>query len=416
MRVFVAGGTGVLGRATGRALREAGHHVRTTARGEEAAGLARGLGAEPLEVDLYDAGAVRRAISGSDAVLRLTTKIPSLMTMGRRGAWTETNRLRTVGARILVEAAIEERIPAYVHESVVFVYADGGAEWLDEDARTDDGGATPLREALDGEQEAVRFARAGAGGSCCASEGSTGRTHPRRSRRRSWCIGGCCPRSGGGQLHVLGLCPGRRPRRGGRARRAGGHLQRLRRRAGAARRVRAGRGPVPRGAPAVAAAGRAGADALRRGGEVLLPLAPRLEQTVQGRGRLEARRHERSGGVAADRSAVARPRVRGCRRRVTGPAGGCVRFSAQGTPRPQGIQGAIGRRRGVGTTLHAGLADIIGIGRGGGGRACRGERRSDGSSAGRIAGRRDARRCGSSGGVLGPARTRTPRVRSGCGS
>ena len=126
MKVFVAGGTGVLGRATVHALREAGHQVRATARGEDHARLMRSLGAEPVEVDLYDPVAVRRAIAGADAVLRLTTKIPSLMKMGRRGAWTETNRLRTVGARILVDAAIQERVQIYVHESVVYAYADGG--------------------------------------------------------------------------------------------------------------------------------------------------------------------------------------------------------------------------------------------------------------------------------------------------
>ncbi len=164
MRVFVAGGTGVLGRATLWALREAGHQVYTTARGPENARLARNFGAETVEVDLYDAAAVRRAISGSDAVLRLTTKIPPIMKMGKRGAWTETNRLRTVGARILVDAAINERIPIYVHESIVYVYADGGAEWLGEDARTDDGGTTLLRAALDGEQEALRFTQAGGRG------------------------------------------------------------------------------------------------------------------------------------------------------------------------------------------------------------------------------------------------------------
>ncbi len=113
MRVFVAGGTGVLGRATLRALREAGHRVSTTARGEENARLARSVGAEPVAVDLYDGAAVRRAVSGSDAVLRLTTKIPSVTKMGTRGAWTETNRLRTAGARILVDAALEERVPVY---------------------------------------------------------------------------------------------------------------------------------------------------------------------------------------------------------------------------------------------------------------------------------------------------------------
>jgi nucleoside-diphosphate-sugar epimerase len=164
MKVFVAGGTGVLGRATVRALRQAGHQVRTTARGEDNARLMRSLGAEPVEVDLYDPVAVRRAIVGSDAVLRLATKIPSLMKMGRRGAWTETNRLRTVVARILVDAAIQEHVQVYVHESVVYVYADGGEAWLAEDARTDVSRTTILRIALDGEEASARFTQAGGRG------------------------------------------------------------------------------------------------------------------------------------------------------------------------------------------------------------------------------------------------------------
>jgi nucleoside-diphosphate-sugar epimerase len=84
--------------------------------------------------------------------------------MGKRGAWDETTRLRTVGARVLVDAALEERIPIYIHESVVFVYADGGATWLDEDAHTDDGGSEILKATLLGEREAVRFTQAGGRG------------------------------------------------------------------------------------------------------------------------------------------------------------------------------------------------------------------------------------------------------------
>jgi len=192
MRVFVAGGTGVLGRSTLRALIVSGHTVSATARGEAKAALVRAIGADPVEVDLYAPRAVRRAITGSDAVLRLTTKIPSLMKMARRRAWTETNRLRTVlrlttkipslmkmarrrawtetnrlrtvGARVLVDAAIFEQIPVYIHESVTFVYADGGSRAIGEDAPTDDGGTAIMRAVLDGEQEAARFSRSGGQG------------------------------------------------------------------------------------------------------------------------------------------------------------------------------------------------------------------------------------------------------------
>jgi nucleoside-diphosphate-sugar epimerase len=161
MKIFVAGGTGVLGRATLSVLVEAGHTVRATARGDAKAAVVRALGAEPVDADLFDPRSVRRAITGSDAVLRLTTKIPPLMKMAKRGAWTETNTLRTVGARVLVDAAIFEQTPIYIHESVTFVYADAGDRSIGEDAQADDGGTAILRAALDGEREAARFSQSG---------------------------------------------------------------------------------------------------------------------------------------------------------------------------------------------------------------------------------------------------------------
>lgn len=59
MNLFVAGGTGVLGRASLKPLVEAGHRVRSTARGAEKAAVVRSLGAELVEVDLFDPAAVR---------------------------------------------------------------------------------------------------------------------------------------------------------------------------------------------------------------------------------------------------------------------------------------------------------------------------------------------------------------------
>lgn len=164
MKIFVAGGTGVLGRASVKALLEAGHHVRATARNEEKAQMVREVGAEPIPVDLYDPKEVRQAITGCEAVLRLTTKIPPMAKMRNHEAWQETNLLRTEGARILVDAAIAEGVEIYVHESVTFVYADGGSEWLTEDSPTDDGASGILRSALEGEKEAARFSGSGGRG------------------------------------------------------------------------------------------------------------------------------------------------------------------------------------------------------------------------------------------------------------
>lgn len=164
MKVFVAGGTGVLGRASLRSLVDAGHKVYATARGDEQAKRVTTLGATPVSVDLFDLHAIRKAIAGSDALIRITTKIPDVMHMRTRKAWSENNRLRTEGARILVDAAIAEQVPVYIHESVTFVYQDGGDRWLGEHAAVDDGGAAILKAALAGEQEAARFSGAGGRG------------------------------------------------------------------------------------------------------------------------------------------------------------------------------------------------------------------------------------------------------------
>ncbi len=164
LKVFVAGGTGVLGRASLPALLAAGHRVRSTARGDEKAALVRGLGAEPVDCDLYDVKSVRKAVAGCDVVVRLTTKIGSMRSLRDSKSWAETNRLRTEGARILVDAAIAEGVPAYIHESISFVYADGGTRWLNEDSRIDDGGSEVLRAALAGEREEARFSEAGGRG------------------------------------------------------------------------------------------------------------------------------------------------------------------------------------------------------------------------------------------------------------
>ena len=163
-KVFVAGGTGVVGRPSLAALVKAGHSVRSTARGKENADAVRRLGAEPVECDLYDPKSVRQAIAGSEVVIRLTTKIGSVMKIRDRHHWDETNLLRTTGARLLVDAAIGAGVDAYLHESITFVYADGGGRWLEENSPTDDGGTAVLRAALEGEREAARFAQAGGRG------------------------------------------------------------------------------------------------------------------------------------------------------------------------------------------------------------------------------------------------------------
>jgi nucleoside-diphosphate-sugar epimerase len=163
MRVFVAGGTGVLGRPTVRALVEAGHEVRGTARGGDKSAPLRSLGAEPVAIDLFDPDAVKAAVARSEAVLNFATKIPPIMRMRRPGAWKENDRLRTEGSRILVDAAMANGAAVYMQESITFIYADGGDQWLMEESPLAINWVS-LRSMMNGERETERFSAGGGRG------------------------------------------------------------------------------------------------------------------------------------------------------------------------------------------------------------------------------------------------------------
>jgi nucleoside-diphosphate-sugar epimerase len=132
MKLFVTGGTGVLGRSVVPKLVAAGHEVRAVSRREEASAHLRAAGAEPVAVDLFDAGAVRDAVQGSEAVLHLATSIPPVKEASRKGAWDTNERLRTEATENLVRAAIDAGATRFVKESISFLYEDRGSEWIDE--------------------------------------------------------------------------------------------------------------------------------------------------------------------------------------------------------------------------------------------------------------------------------------------
>ncbi|HSM60511.1 MAG TPA: NAD-dependent epimerase/dehydratase family protein, partial [Longimicrobiales bacterium] len=104
-RVFVAGGTGVLGRVLVPALVARGHEVVGLARTPVAARSLRILGATPVEASLFDLVGLARAVDGADVVIHAATAIPSGARMRRRSAWALNDRIRTEGTRTLAIAA-----------------------------------------------------------------------------------------------------------------------------------------------------------------------------------------------------------------------------------------------------------------------------------------------------------------------
>jgi nucleoside-diphosphate-sugar epimerase len=124
--------------------------------------LVEGLGARAVDLDLFDAGAVSRAVVGHEVVCNLATHIPRTSKMALPRAWAENDRLRTEAARNLAGAALEAGADRYVQESIAFLYADGGDDWLDEGSPID--AVANLATALEAEASAARVTAGGAQG------------------------------------------------------------------------------------------------------------------------------------------------------------------------------------------------------------------------------------------------------------
>src|SRR5688500_14412234 len=107
MRIFLTGATGVIGRRVVRDLRTRGNQVTAIGRTLAKQMALRHAGAEPVNVDLFDAEGLQRAVVGHDAVVNLATHMPSSTTrMLFRSAWRENDRIRKVASNNLVDAAL----------------------------------------------------------------------------------------------------------------------------------------------------------------------------------------------------------------------------------------------------------------------------------------------------------------------
>ena len=163
MIVLVTGATGVLGRPTVAQLVGAGHHVRAIARDDAKAERLRAQGAEPVQADVFDAGAVHAAMAGAEAIAHLATNVPPMSKMAFPPAWKTHNRLRTEATRTLLDAARAHGINTFVKESITFTYPDRGDEWIDESV-TPDASARLLQPTLEGERLIARFGADGGSG------------------------------------------------------------------------------------------------------------------------------------------------------------------------------------------------------------------------------------------------------------
>ena len=143
MKVAVTGATGVIGTSAVSALVAAGHDVTALARTPEKAALVRGLGATPVLSGLGDHEGLVGLFDGADAVCNFATSIPVGYAGARPGAWRSNDRLRIDGVRRIVAAARDAGVRRIVQESVSFLYADHGDDWVTERSPLD---ITPATE------------------------------------------------------------------------------------------------------------------------------------------------------------------------------------------------------------------------------------------------------------------------------
>ena len=120
MRVFVAGGTGVMGRRLVPQLVARGHQVTATTTGPGKLGLLEQLGADAVVMDGLDAVSVGEAVAKArpDAIVHQMTAIAGKPDMKHMDRWfATTNRLRTEGTDHLLAAAEATGVSNFVAQS-----------------------------------------------------------------------------------------------------------------------------------------------------------------------------------------------------------------------------------------------------------------------------------------------------------
>lgn len=127
--IAVLGATGVFGRHLTPRLVAAGHQVRALVRRTEAAGLARGCGAEIGVADIFDIDVLVAALQGCEMVINLATSLPG---PSGRGDFAANDRLRRDGTPILVEACKRAGVQRLLQQSIAMVRGAGDT-LVDED-------------------------------------------------------------------------------------------------------------------------------------------------------------------------------------------------------------------------------------------------------------------------------------------
>lgn len=123
MKIFVAGGTGVLGQALVPQLVQAGHSVTVATRSKSKLEQFKAMGASPVVCDILNQPRLlvetlvqlQQDAAPFDVVIHQGTALSH-----PTDPFGETNRLRTVGTQNLIDAARQAKVKKFIAQSVAF--------------------------------------------------------------------------------------------------------------------------------------------------------------------------------------------------------------------------------------------------------------------------------------------------------
>ena len=131
MNIFIAGGTGAIGRVLVPLLVNAGHKVVALTRSADRTSQLEQMGAVPVVGDVYDEVRLARLVAESEAEV----VIHQLTAFGAKDGdpYAETIRVRTEGTRNLISAARAARVRRFIAQSISFMCSPFGSGLTDEE-------------------------------------------------------------------------------------------------------------------------------------------------------------------------------------------------------------------------------------------------------------------------------------------
>ena len=139
----MTGGTGFIGGAVVRQLRERGEEVVVLARNPEKAQEAAALGCEIVAGDLGDERAIHEGMRGCDAVIHAAALYQVGIPASQRPVMRDAN---VGGTERVLSAALEEKIPKVLYVSTVGVFGNTHGRIVDESYEHPDDGFTSCYE------------------------------------------------------------------------------------------------------------------------------------------------------------------------------------------------------------------------------------------------------------------------------